>query len=136
MLVLAEEGNLLESGIEIIAHPPGKKQQHISLLSGGEKCLTALALVFALYLNRPSPFCLLDEVDASLDEVNIDRFNQMIKKLVECSQIILITHNKRTMELADLLYGVTMEKPGVSKVVSVKLEEVDKHYNNSTRAQV
>jgi len=135
MLVLAEEGNLLESGIEIIAQPHGKKQQHISLLSGGEKSLTALALVFALYLNRPSPFCLLDEVDAALDELNIDRFNQMIKKLVERSQIILITHNKRTMELADLLYGVTMEKPGVSKVVSVKLEEVDKHYNNYNQAQ-
>ncbi len=124
MLVLNDEGDLLESGIEIIAQPPGKKLQSLSLLSGGEKALCALALIFALYLNRPSPFCLLDEVDASLDEVNIDRFNQMIRELAKNSQMILVTHNKRTMELADIIYGITMERPGISKVVSVKLEEV------------
>ena len=123
MLVLTDENNLLESGIEIVAQPPGKKLQSLSLLSGGEKSLAALALIFALYLNRPSPFCLLDEVDAALDEINVDRFNQLLRNVSEKSQILLVTHNKRTMELADLLYGVTMEKPGVSTVVSVKLEE-------------
>jgi len=124
MLQLSDENNLLETGVEIIAQPPGKKLQSLSLLSGGEKALAAIALVFSLYLNRPSPFCLLDEVEAALDEVNIDRFNQLLKSLAEKSQILIITHNKRTMELADLLYGVTMEKPGVSRVVSVRLEQL------------
>jgi len=124
LLHLTDENNLLETGVEIIAQPPGKKLQSISLLSGGEKSLAAIALVFSLYLNRPSPFCLLDEVDSALDEVNIDRFNHLLKSLAEKSQILIVTHNKRTMELADLLYGVTMEKPGVSRVVSVKLEQL------------
>ncbi|MBN1282845.1 MAG: chromosome segregation protein SMC [Proteobacteria bacterium] len=120
-LMLTDEENLLETGIEIVAQPPGKKLQSITLLSGGEKALTAVALVFAIFLIKPSPFCLLDEVDAPLDDANIDRFNDLIRSMTPHSQFILITHNKRTMELADLLYGVTMEEAGVSKLVSVRL---------------
>jgi len=120
-LVLVDETNLLETGVEIIAQPPGKRLQSISLLSGGEKALTAIALIFALFLINPSPFCLLDEVDSPLDDANIGRFNKLIKDLASQFQIILVTHNKRTMELADTLYGVTMEEAGVSKLVSVKL---------------
>jgi chromosome segregation protein len=107
--------------LEIYASPPGKKLQSISLLSGGEKALTAIALIFSIFLIKPSPFCLLDEVDAPLDDANIDRFNDMIRSMIHRSQFILITHNKRTMEMADTLYGVTMEEAGVSKMVSVKL---------------
>lgn len=120
-LVLTDEENLLETGIEIVAQPPGKKLQSITLLSGGEKALTAVALVFSIFLIKPSPFCLLDEVDAPLDDANIDRFNDLIRSMTPHSQFILITHNKRTMELADLLYGITMEEAGVSKLVSVRL---------------
>ncbi|MFA4875313.1 MAG: chromosome segregation protein SMC, partial [bacterium] len=120
-LVLTDEENLLETGIEIVAQPPGKKLQSITLLSGGEKALTAVALIFSIFLIKPSPFCLLDEVDAPLDDANIDRFNELIRCMTPHSQFILITHNKRTMELADLLYGVTMEEAGVSKLVSVRL---------------
>ncbi len=120
-LVLVDENNLLETGVEIIAQPPGKRLQSISLLSGGEKALTAIALIFALFLINPSPFCLLDEVDSPLDDANIGRFNKLIKDLAQQYQIILVTHNKRTMELADTLYGVTMEEAGVSKLVSVRL---------------
>jgi len=120
-LMLTDEDNLLETGIEVIAQPPGKKLQSITLLSGGEKALTAVALIFSIFLIKPSPFCLLDEVDAPLDDANIDRFNDLIRSMTPHSQFILITHNKRTMELADLLYGVTMEEAGVSKMVSVKL---------------
>ena len=120
-LMLTDEENLLETGVEIIAQPPGKKLQSITLLSGGEKALTAVALVFSIFLIKPSPFCLLDEVDAPLDDANVDRFNDLIRSMTGRSQFILITHNKRTMELADLLYGVTMEERGVSKMVSVKL---------------
>ncbi len=122
-LVLTDEENLLETGIEIVAQPPGKKLQSITLLSGGEKALTAVALIFSIFLIKPSPFCLLDEVDAPLDDANIDRFNDLIRHMTPHSQFILITHNKRTMELADLLYGVTMEEAGVSKLVSVRLGE-------------
>ncbi|HPQ81493.1 MAG TPA: chromosome segregation protein SMC, partial [bacterium] len=120
-LMLTDEENLLETGVEIIAQPPGKKLQSITLLSGGEKALTAVALIFSIFLIKPSPFCLLDEVDAPLDDANVDRFNDLIRSMTGHSQFILITHNKRTMELADLLYGVTMEERGVSKMVSVKL---------------
>ncbi|MBU1207629.1 MAG: chromosome segregation protein SMC [Proteobacteria bacterium] len=120
-LVLTDESNLLETGVDIIAQPPGKRLQNISLLSGGEKALTALALIFSLYLINPSPFCLMDEVDAPLDDANIGRFNKMIKDMAPKYQFILVTHNKRTMELADTLYGVTMEELGISKLVSVKL---------------
>ena len=120
-LILTDEDNLLESGVEIIVQPPGKRLQSISLLSGGEKALTAVAFIFSIFLTKPSPFCLLDEVDAPLDDANVDRFNGMIRSMTCYSQFVLITHNKRTMELADLLYGVTMEEPGVSKMVSVRL---------------
>ena len=122
-LVLTNEEDILESGVDIIASPPGKKLQSITLLSGGEKALTAVALLFSIFLIKPSPFCLLDEVDAPLDDANIDRFNDLIRSMIPHSQFILITHNKRTMELADLLYGVTMEEAGVSKMVSVKLNQ-------------
>jgi chromosome segregation protein len=120
-LVPAEEGG--EAGVEIVVQPAGKKLQSLSRLSGGEKALTATALVFSLFLIRPTPFCLLDEVDAPLDEANIGRFNQIVQDMAEGSQFVLITHNRRTMEAADTLYGITMEKAGVSKVVSVRLRE-------------
>jgi chromosome segregation protein len=120
-LLLLDESNLLETGVDIIVQPPGKKLQNVNLLSGGEKALTAVALIFSLFLINPSPFCLLDEVDAPLDDANIGRFNKMIKQLAEKYQIILVTHNKQTMEIADTLYGITMEEPGTSKLVSVRL---------------
>lgn len=112
-----------EPGVEILAQPPGKKLQSISLFSGGEKALTAVALIFAIFLIKPTPFCLLDEVDAPLDEGNVGRYNDMVREMSKGSQFILITHNKRTMEVSDTLYGVTMEEPGVSKLVSVKLKQ-------------
>ncbi|ORJ55822.1 chromosome segregation protein SMC [Geothermobacter hydrogeniphilus] len=122
-LQLTDSDDLLETGIDIIAQPPGKKLQGINLLSGGEKALTAVALIFAIFQIKPSPFCLLDEVDAPLDEANIGRFNEMVREMSEISQFIIITHNKRTMEMADTLYGVTMQEPGVSRLVSVKINE-------------
>ncbi|MBI5562369.1 MAG: chromosome segregation protein SMC [Deltaproteobacteria bacterium] len=119
-LRLAEDADVLEAGVEIVAQPPGKRLQNITLLSGGEKALTATSLIFAIFLMKPSPFCLLDEVDAPLDEANIDRFNAFVKELSRESQFILITHNKKTMETADALYGVTMEEPGISKTITVR----------------
>jgi chromosome segregation protein len=119
-LTLSDPDNILETGVEISAQPPGKKLQNIMLLSGGEKALTATALIFAIFLIKPSPFCLLDEVDAPLDDANIERFNNFVSEMSEISQFVLITHNKRTMEVADTLYGITMEEPGVSKAVSVQ----------------
>lgn len=120
-LILTDEANLLECGIDIFAQPPGKKLQNIALLSGGEKALTAIALLFAFFLVKPSPFCILDEVDAPLDDANIGRYINMIKSFAAKSQFLIITHNKRTMEMADVLYGVTMEELGVSKIISVRM---------------
>ncbi len=110
-----------ECGIDIIAKPPGKKMQSINLMSGGEKAMTAVSLIFSIFLVKPSPFCLLDEVDAPLDDANVGRFNELLREMSSESQFILITHNKKTMELNDMLYGVTMQEPGVSKAVSVQL---------------
>lgn len=122
-LVMTDENNILDSGIDIIAQPPGKKLQNINLLSGGEKALTALALLFASFLIKPSPLCILDEVDAALDESNIERFAKMLRELSGKIQFIVVTHNRVTMEAADYIYGITMEEPGVSKVISMQLVE-------------
>jgi chromosome segregation protein len=120
-LSLLDENDPLNCGIEISAKPPGKQLQSISLLSGGERAMTAVALLFAIYMVRPSPFCILDEVDAPLDEGNINRFIRMLERFVEQSQFIIMTHNKRTIAKADILYGVTMEERGVSKLVGMRL---------------
>lgn len=120
-LVLLDEQDLATTGIDIIAQPPGKKLQNIDLLSGGEKALVATALLFALFMIKPTPFCLLDEIDAPLDDANINRFIELVKEFSKTSQFLIITHNKKTMETANTLYGITMETPGVSKVVSVRL---------------
>ncbi|MBV9645498.1 MAG: chromosome segregation protein SMC [Verrucomicrobia bacterium] len=122
-LLLVDEQDPLESGIEIIARPPGKQLQSISLLSGGERTMTAVALLFAIYMVKPSPFCVLDEMDAPLDESNIRRFTKLLDRFVHQSQFIVITHNKRTIAKADVLYGVTMEEHGISKLVGVKLTQ-------------
>jgi len=122
-LILTDEANLLECGVDIVAQPPGKKLQNIALLSGGEKAFTAIALLFAFFMVRPSPFCILDEVDAPLDDANIGRFINIVKSFSEKSQFLMITHNKRTMAMADILYGVTMEELGVSKIISVRLQK-------------
>lgn len=122
-LVLTDKEDLLNSGVEIIAKPPGKNIGSIELMSGGEKALTAISLVMAIFLIKPSPFCLLDEVDAPLDETNVSRFSSLIKEMSELSQFIVITHNRKTMEVADQLYGVTMEDAGMSKVVSVQVNK-------------
>ena len=123
-LKLTDPTNILETGIEIVASPPGKKLTSISLLSGGEKTFTAISLLFAILKSRPVPFCILDEVEAALDEANVDSFGKYLKNLQEKTQFILITHKKRTMEYADVLYGITMQESGVSKLVSVKLEDI------------
>ena len=124
-LKLTEPNNILETGIDIIASPPGKKLSSITLLSGGEKTLTAISLLFAIIKSKPSPFCVLDEVEAALDEANVDTFGQYVQKLKEKSEFIIITHKKKTMEYADILYGITMQESGVSKLVSVKLEDIE-----------
>lgn len=124
-LTLVDEEDVLESGIDIVARPPGKKLQSISLLSGGEQTMTAVALLFAIYEVKPSPFCVLDELDAPLDESNINRFLKILKRFVGQSQFLIITHNKRTISMADTLYGVTMQERGVSKIISVRFRNQD-----------
>ncbi|MDR0622868.1 MAG: AAA family ATPase, partial [Treponema sp.] len=121
-LRLSDANHVLESGIEIFAQPPGKKLEHITLLSGGERSMTAVALLFATYMVKPSPFCLLDEIDAALDEQNVGRFVQLLREFGSTSQFIVITHNKKTVTGAGTLLGVTMEESGITKVISVRLE--------------
>jgi chromosome segregation protein len=131
-LELTDEEDLLESGVDIFVQPPGKRPQNLNLLSGGEKAMTAIALLLALFKVKPSPFCVLDEVDAPLDEANGVRFNDMIREMSSMSQFLVITHNRKTMECADTLYGVTMSRPGVSQLVSVKLP---RNHEGSVRAE-
>jgi chromosome segregation protein len=121
-LVLTEPEKPLESGVEFMIHPPGKKLTRLSLLSGGEKALSAIAFIFSIFLMKPASFCLMDEIDAPLDDANVHRFNELLRFIGEKSQIVMITHNKQSMEFADTLFGITMERKGVSKVVSVNLE--------------
>ncbi|MDP3444828.1 MAG: AAA family ATPase, partial [Ignavibacteria bacterium] len=127
-LILEEGMDPLEGKIDIIAKPKGKRPTGIELLSGGEKTLTATALLFAIYLVKPSPFCILDEVDAPLDDANIDRFTRLIQKFTDKTQFIIVTHNKRTMEAAETMYGVTMQEEGISKLVGVRFEEIPVSY--------
>jgi chromosome segregation protein len=119
-LRLEDENNPLECGIEIVAQPPGKKLQNINLMSGGEKTMTAIALMFAVLKAKPTPFCILDEVEAALDDANIDRFARYLSNFNEI-QFALVTHQKATMEYADVLYGVTMPEQGISKIISLRL---------------
>lgn len=123
-LFLDQPGDYLQTGIEVKVQPPGKNLQYLSLLSGGEKAMTAIALIFAIYLLKPSPFCLLDEIDAPLDEVNIDRFISLLNEFKQKTQFLMITHNKKTMQMANVIYGITMEKPGLSKVLSLDFKKV------------
>ncbi|MCL1833353.1 MAG: hypothetical protein FWG49_02520, partial [Leptospirales bacterium] len=124
-LEMVDTANVLESGIDIMVRPPGKKFKNINLLSGGERALTAIALLFATYMVKPSPFCFLDEIDAPLDEQNIGKFVKMLKEFVKGTQFIIVTHNKKTMNICESIYGVTMEEPGVSKLISLKIERVE-----------
>jgi chromosome segregation protein len=119
---LTDESNVAESGIDIVASPPGKRLQNVLLLSGGEKSLAAMALLMAIFKYQPSPFCVLDEVDAPLDEANISRLMNLLKEMAKQTQFVLITHSKKTMESAQAMYGVTMQEPGVSKLVSVRFQ--------------
>jgi len=121
LMRLTDEENSAESGIDVVASPPGKRLQNVLLLSGGEKAMTALALLVGIFQYQPSPFCILDEVDAPLDEANIGRFTELVREMSIRTQFVLITHSKKTMSIAPVLYGVTMQEPGVSKLVSVRL---------------
>ena len=146
--MLLDEDDPLESGIEVIAKPPGKKLQSITLMSGGERSMTAVALLFSIYKVKPSPFCVLDELDAPLDDANIGRFLKMLDEFVACpvegtegagakGQFIIVTHNKRTMHRADVIYGVTMEEFGVSKPIGMKMvSEQDKGKDKDKGAEV
>ncbi|MFN7139194.1 MAG: chromosome segregation protein SMC, partial [Limisphaerales bacterium] len=131
-LILTNDGDVLESGIDIVARPPGKQLQSISLLSGGEQTMTAVALLFSIYQVKPSPFCVLDELDAPLDESNVNRFIRVLKRFLDHSQFVIITHNKRTIGMADVLYGVTMQEHGVSKMVSVKFHKADEQVDRTS----
>ena len=122
-LKLSDEVNVLEAGIDIIAQPPGKKLQNMLLLSGGERALTAISILFAILKIKPSPFCILDEIEAALDDANVKRYAQYLKKFSSNTQFIVITHRKGTMEGADILYGITMQEKGVSKLVSVNFAD-------------
>jgi chromosome segregation protein len=122
-LVMTDEGNILETGIDIIAQPPGKRLQNITLLSGGEKTLTALSLLFASFLLKPTPLCILDEADSALDEANTEKFSNMVRDFSKETQFIVVTHNRNTMNVADYIYGITMEEAGISKVISMQLVE-------------
>lgn len=122
-LTLEDEENILECGIEITVQPPGKKLQNMMLLSGGEKAFTAIALLFAILKINPAPFCVLDEIEAALDDVNVFRYAEYLKKFTEHTQFLVITHRKGTMEVADTVYGVTMEESGISKLLSMKLKQ-------------
>jgi chromosome segregation protein len=124
-LEMIDPANVLDSGIDIMVRPPGKKFKNINLLSGGERALTAIALLFATYMVKPSPFCFLDEIDAPLDEQNIGRFVKMLREFAKGTQFIIVTHNKKTMNICESIYGVTMEEPGVSKLISFKIERVE-----------
>jgi len=126
-IILEDPEDVLECGLDIVARPPGKELRSISLLSGGEKTMTAVALLFAMFKSKPSPYCVLDEVDAALDEANVDRYATVLKEFVSMTQFVVITHRKRTMTAANTLYGVTMEQAGVSKRMSVRFEEVGEH---------
>ncbi|NNM29173.1 MAG: AAA family ATPase, partial [Akkermansiaceae bacterium] len=133
-LILLDDEDPLECGIEVIAKPRGKKLQSISLLSGGERSLTAVALLFSIYMVKPSPFCVLDELDAPLDEANIGRFLKVLDNFIDQSQFIIVTHNKRTMQRADVMYGVTMEEFGISKPVGMRLTAAGTDKGTATTA--
>ncbi|MFG0240269.1 MAG: chromosome segregation protein SMC, partial [Gimesia chilikensis] len=133
-IILEDPDDVLECGIEIVARPPGKELRGLTLLSGGEKTLTAVALLMSIFRSRPSPFCILDEVDAALDEANVERYAGLIDDFKETTQFIMITHNKRSMTVGNVLYGVTMEQSGVSKRMSVRFDDIseDGHFKQSS----